>query len=167
MSYILNQTAMKRLIYLACLFLSIYSCSKDPEKNQLLDLKVDGQYYSFNGTAEKYTDYINDQKTAFDYQIYNHDKHSFLITAYDDSFTKITFPFPEFNAQYIVQLEAGQSKTYKAVSGQLRIFDENLGNLRGDFNFKAKNVLDTSDSVMITEGYFDIYLDAYDRTFPK
>jgi hypothetical protein len=64
-------------------------------------------------------------------------------------------------------LEGGQSKTYEAVSGQFRILGEEHGNLRGDFNFKAKNVLNATDSVMITEGYFDIYLDTYDRTFPK
>jgi hypothetical protein len=149
------------------MFVFILSCTKDPEKNQLLDLKIDGQYFSFNGTAEKYTDYANDQKTAYDYQIYNHDRHTFLIEAYDNTFTKVIFPFPDFSAQYIVQLEGGQSKTYQAVSGQFRILGEDHGNLRGDFNFKAKNVLNASDSVVITEGYFDIYLDQYDRTFPK
>jgi hypothetical protein len=158
---------MKKLIFLSFIFLSVLSCKKDPEKNQLLDLKIDGQYYSFNGTAEKYTEYTNDQKTAYEYQIYNHDRHSFLIEAYDNTFTKIIFPFPEFSAQYVVQLEGGQSKTYQAVSGQFRILGEEQVNLRGDFNFKAKNVLDAADSVMITEGYFDIYLDVYDRTFPK
>jgi hypothetical protein len=149
------------------MFFLILSCTKDPAKNRLLDLKIDGQYYSFNGTAEKYTDYVNDQKTAFDYQIYNHDKHSFLIQAYDESFTKVIFPFPEFSARYVVQLEGGQSKTYDAVSGQFRILGQDQRNLRGDFNFKAKNILDAADSVLITEGYLDIYLDVFDRTFPK
>jgi hypothetical protein len=158
---------MKNILYLVVPLFFILSCTKDPEKNQLLDLKIDGQYYSFNGTAEKYTAYLNDQKSAYEYQIYNHDRHSFLITAYDNTFTKVIFPFPEFSAQYVVQLEGGQSKTYEAVSGQFRILGEEHGNLRGDFSFKAKNVLSASDSVMITEGYFDIYLDTYDRTFPK
>lgn len=158
---------MQRLIFLLFTLIFILSCTKDPEKNQLLDLKIDGQYFSFNGTAEKYTDYVNDLKSAYEYQIYNHDRHSFLITAYDNTFTKVIFPFPDFNAQYVVQLEGGQSKTYEAVSGQFRILGEEHGNLRGDFNFKAKNVLNALDSVMISEGYFDIYLDAYDRTFPK
>jgi hypothetical protein len=143
------------------------SCGKDPVKNQLLDLKINGQYFSFNGTAEKYTDYVNSQKTAYEYQVYNHDRHSFLIEAYDNTYTKVIFPFPEFSAQYVVELDGGQSKTYQAVSGQFRILGTEQGNLRGDFSFKAKNILNASDSVMITEGYFDIYLDTYDRTFPK
>ncbi len=158
---------MKRLIYLASLFLCIYSCDKEPVKNQLLDVKIDGQYYSFNGTAEKYTDYVDNQKSGYFYQIYNNDRHSFRIEAYDETFNKVVFTFPEFSAYYIVQLEGGESKTYQAVSGQFRILGEDHGNMRGDFNFKAKNILDALDSVMITEGYFDIYLDAYDRTFPK
>jgi hypothetical protein len=169
MQFYIKPTLMKNLIFFFWLFMFVFilSCTKDPEKNQLLDLKIDGQYFSFNGTAEKYTDYANDQKTAYDYQIYNHDRHTFLIEAYDNTFTKVIFPFPDFSAQYIVQLEGGQSKTYQAVSGQFRILGEDHGNLRGDFNFKAKNVLNASDSVVITEGYFDICLDQYDRTFPK
>jgi hypothetical protein len=145
----------------------ILSCNKDQVKNQLLDLKIDGQYFSFNGTAQKYTDYVSGQKRAFEYQIFNHDKHSFNIDAYDDTFTKFVFAFPEFSAIYIVQLDGGQSKTYQAVSGQLRILGEENGNLRGDFNFKAKNVLNASDSVMITDGYFDISLNTYDRTLSR
>jgi hypothetical protein len=158
---------MRRFIYLVSLLFFIYSCDKEPSKNKLLEAKIDGQIYSFNGTAEKYTDYVNSQKTAYEYQVYNHDRHSFLIEAYDDSFTKVIFSFPEFSAQYIVELDGGQSKTYEAVSGRFRILGTEQGNLRGDFYFKAKNILNPSDSVMITEGYFDIFLKAYDRTFPK
>jgi hypothetical protein len=157
---------MKKLIFLLLVLFFILSCNNEPVKNQLLEAKIDGQIYSFNGTAEKYTEYVNDQKTAYNYQIYNHDRHSFLIEAYDNTFTKVVFPFPEFSAIYIVQLDGGQSKTYQAVSGQFRILGQDNGNLRGDFNFKAKNVQNASDSVMITDGYFDIYLEAYDRTFP-
>lgn len=157
---------MKRLIYLISLFLCIYSCDRESTKNQLLDSKIDGQYFSFNGFAEKYTDYINDQKTGYEYHVYNHDRHSFLIEAYDNTFTKVIFPFPEFSAQYIVELDGGQSKTYQAVSGQFRILEVSSENLRGDFYFKAKNILNPSDSVMISDGYFDIFLENHDRVFP-
>jgi hypothetical protein len=167
MQFYIKPHPMKRLIFLSFVFIFVFSCDMEPVKNQLLDLKIDGQYFSFNGTAEKYTDYANNQKTAYDYQVYNHDRHSFLIEAYDDTFTKVIFPFPEFSAQYIVQLEGGQSKTYQAVSGQFRILGEENGNLRGEVNFKAKNVLVATDSVIITEGYFDISLETKDRTFPK
>jgi len=158
---------MRNLLYLIVPLLFLFSCSNEPEKNQLLDLKIDGLYYSFNGTAEKYTDYVNSQKTGYEYQVYNHDRHSFLIEAYDDTFTKVLYSFPEFSASYIVELDGGQSKTYEAVSGQFRILGTEHGNLRGEFSFKAKNLLNPLDSVMITEGYFDIFLQASDRTFPK
>jgi hypothetical protein len=72
-----------------------------------------------------------------------------------------------FEAQYVVELDGGQSKTYEAVSGQFRILGTDHGNLRGDFSFKAKNIVNPLDSVMITEGYFDIFLETSDRTFPK
>lgn len=158
---------MKRYIYLLSLLLFIFSCDNEPSKNQLLEAKIDGQYFSFTGSADKYTDYVNNQKTGYEYQIYNHDRHSFLIEAYDDTFTKIIFNFPEFTAQYIVELTGGQSKTYEAVSGRFRILGNENGNLRGDFFFKAKNILNSSDSVMITDGYYDIFLNESDRTFPR
>lgn len=158
---------MKRYIYLLSLLLFIFSCDNEPSKNQLLEAKIDGQYFSFTGSADKYTDYVNSQKTGYEYQIYNHDRHSFLIEAYDDTFTKIIFNFPEFTAQYIVELTGGQSKTYEAVSGRFRILGNENGSLRGDFFFKAKNILNSSDSVMITDGYYDIFLKNSDRIFPK
>jgi hypothetical protein len=157
---------MKKLLFLSLIITFILSCNEEPEKNKLLDAKIDGQYYSFNGTAIKYTDYLNNQKEAYEYQVYNHDRHSFLLEAYDTTFTKVIFTFPDFIAQYIVELDGGQSKTYEAVSGQFRILGTEQGNLRGEFNFKAKNIQDISDSVIITEGYFDIFMEYHDRTFP-
>jgi hypothetical protein len=161
---------MKKFIYLVIsIVFAIFaiSCDNKPSKNQLLEAKIDGQFYSFNGSAVKYTDYVNNVKAAYDYQVFNHDIHSFLLEAYDATFTKTTFPFPGFSAQYIVELEGGQSKTYQAVSGQFRILGQEQGNLRGDFSFKAKNILNASDSVMVTDGYFDIWVESSDRTFPK
>ena len=158
---------MKRFIFLLSLLLLIFSCNNEPSKNQLLEAKIDGQYFSFTGSADKYTDYVNSLKTGYEYQVYNHDKHSFIIEAYDSIFTKIIFNFPEFTAHYIVELTGGQSKTYQAVSGRFRILGTENGNLRGDFYFKAKNISNPLDSVMITEGYYDIFLENSDRTFPK
>ena len=157
---------MKKLLFLSFMFFFFNSCDKESTKNQLLDSKIDGQYFSFNGVAEKHTDYINGQKTGYEYQVYNHDRHSFLIEAYDNTFKKVIFPFPEFSAQYIVELDGGLSKTYQAVSGRFRILGEDNGNLRGDFYFKAKNIVNPSDSVMISDGYFDIFLENHDRVFP-
>jgi len=96
---------MRNLKYLIVPLLILFSCSNDPEKNKLLEAKIDGQIYSFNGFAEKYTDYVNDQKSGYEYQVYNHDRHSFLIEAYDETFTKVLFPFPEFDATYVVELD--------------------------------------------------------------
>ncbi len=148
------------------MFLS-FPATGNPQKINSSNQRLTDRYYSFNGSAVRYTDYVNSIKTAYDYQVFNHDRHSFLIDAYDETFTKVVFSFPAFSAQYIIQLEGGQSKTYQAVSGQFRILGQGNGNLRGEFSFKAKNILNASDSVMVTEGYFDIFLNTSDRTFPK
>jgi hypothetical protein len=158
---------MKKLLFVLFIVFFFFSCSDEPEKNHLLEAKIDGQVYSFNGSAIKYTDYINNRMEAHKYQLFNHDRHSFLLEAYDTTFSKLVFTFPDFSAQYIVEHDGGQSKTYQAVSGRFRILGTEHGNLRGDFDFKAKNILNSSDSVMITEGYFDIFLENRDRTFTK
>ena len=167
MSYIKKQHVMKNIICLVISLLYVFSCNNESTKNQLLEAKIDGQYFSFNGSAEKYSDYANNQKTGYEYQVYNHDRHSFLIEAYDNTFTKVIFTFPEFSARYTVELDGGQSKTYEAVSGRFRILGTEQGNLRGDFYFKLKNISNPLDSVIITEGYYDIFLNEFDRTFPK
>lgn len=167
MSYIIIPVCMKKFIYLVSLLFLIFSCDNEPAKNRLLEAKIDGQYFSFTGSADKYTDYVKSLKSGYEYQVYNHDRHSFLIEAYDSTFTKIIFSFPEFNAHYIVELTGGQSKTYEAVDGRFRILGTENGNLRGDFYFKAKNILNASDSVIVTDGYYDIFLETKDRTFPK
>jgi hypothetical protein len=158
---------MKKLCLLFLTSFFLFSCDNEPSKNQLLEAKIDGQYFSFTGSADKYTDYVNSLKTGYEYQVYNHDKHSFIIEAYDSTFTKVIFNFPEFTAHYIIELTGGQSKTYQTVSGRFRILGTENGNLRGDFYFKAKNILNPSDSVIVTDGYYDIFLETQDRTFPK
>jgi hypothetical protein len=157
---------MKKFIYLVIPLVLTISCDNEPSKNQLLEATIDSQVHTFIGTAVKYTDYINNVKTAYDYQVFNHDKHTFLIEAYDETFIKTTFPFPDFSAEYIVQMEGGESKTYQAVSGQFKILGQERGNLRGSFSFKARNILNAMDSVMVTDGYFDIWLENSDRIFP-
>jgi hypothetical protein len=158
---------MKKSLLIFCCICAIYSCEKKPEKNSLLEAEINGQVYSFTGHANRYTDYINGVKTGYDYHIYNIDKQSLFIEAYDDSFTKVIFAFPGFSAKYIVELPDGLSKTYQATKGEFRIIGEQYGNFRGDFKFTVKNILNPSDSVVIKDGYFNISLEKHDRTFPK
>ena len=100
---------VKKLYFLSFIFI-ILSCDMESTKNQLLDSKIDGQYFSFNGFAEKYTDYINDQKTGYEYQVYNHDRHSFRIEAYDITFTKVIFPFLSSAPNILSSLMAASPK---------------------------------------------------------
>jgi len=158
---------MKRLTCLLCSAILIIGCEKEPvTKNSLLEAEIDGHIHTLRGTAKKITDYVNGIKTGYDYNIYNVDKQSLFIEAYDDTFTKMTFVFPDTKARYILQLPQGASKTYEAVEGSFRILGEEQGIIRGDFSFKVKNVNDPQDSVMITDGYFHIALIREDRAFP-
>ena len=157
---------MKKLAGLTILLFLALSCEQETEKNALLEAQFDGQIRSFKATAVKYTDFVSGQKTAYDYHINSSGTISLSIEAYDATLSKVIFNYPDFEVKYIVELPGGTSKTYEAVSGQFRIIGENHGNFRGDFYFKVKNISDATDSVMIANGYFDIYLNKEDRTFP-
>ena len=164
---VIKRFAMKQLICLTFALVLIISCEKEPAtKNSILEADFDGQIHTFKGTAKKITEYVGGIKTGYDYNIYNVDKQSLFIEAYDDTFKKITFSFPETTARYIMELPQGASKTYEAVSGSFRVLEENNGILRGDFSFKVKNVSDPLDSIMITDGYFHIAIIREDRVFP-
>ena len=158
---------MKKVVCFACSLILLIACEKDTAtKNSLLEAEYDGQIVSFTGTAKKYTDYVNGVKTGYDYNIYNTGKQSLLIEAYDNTFTRLTFNFPDTKARYIVELPQGASKTYEATEGQFRILGDDGGILKGDFSYKVKNVSDPLDSVMITDGYFNIAIIREDRSFP-
>ncbi len=143
------------------------SCEKEPAfKNSLLEAEINGQICSFTGTAKRYTDYVSGVKSGYEYNIFNIDKQSLFIEAYDSTFVKVCFSFPETKLRFTVELPQGSSKTYDASEGQFRILEDDNGILRGDFSFKVKNIANPMDSVMITNGYFDIKLEKSDRSFP-
>jgi len=79
----------------------------------------------------------------------------------------LVFPYPAFQAKYTSELPLGQSKTYQATAGQFRLLGPKEGDATGDFYFKMKNTLDPTDSIMIQNGYFRIWLKKYDRKFYK
>ncbi|MBN2665342.1 MAG: hypothetical protein JXR67_02440 [Bacteroidales bacterium] len=156
---------MRNYAWLLLIIFLFPSCTEEPEKNRLLEATINGQLYTFNGIARKYNDYTAGQKTGIEYRVFNNEFNSLSIEAYDDTFTKVTFTFPEFTATWKLDLGGGRSLTYNAVSGQFRILGTEHGNLRGDFSFKVKNIADPLDSLMITDGYFDIFLEESDRMF--
>jgi len=156
---------MKNYICFLFIILIFPSCTEEPEKNRLLEATIGGQIYTFTGIARKYNDYTAGQKTGIEYQVFSNEFNSLSIEAYDQTFTKINFTFPEFTAAWKRELGGGRSVTYNAVSGQFRILGTEHGNLRGDFSFKVKNTTDPLDSLMITDGYFDIFQEESDRMF--
>jgi len=156
---------MNKRTLLLVLILLVASCTEEPVKNRLLEATIGGQLFTFTGIARKYNDYTAGQKTGIEYQVFNNEFNSLSIEAYDQTFTKTTFTFPELTATWKRELGGGRSVTYNAVSGQFRILGTEHGNLRGNFSFKVKNTIDPLDSLMITDGYFDIFLEESDRTF--
>lgn len=155
----------KFFICLTVLSAGLLSCVKEAPRSELLEFKIGTKAYTYNGFAYQYTDYLNDIKKGFDWHIYNHGQYSLYIQAYDTTFIENLFQYPAFSATLSVELPGGKSKTYNAVSGEFRITGEEMNEIIGDFRFKVKNIADQSDSLMITEGFFRIWLERYTRRF--
>jgi hypothetical protein len=158
---------MKRNILIFFTVLLLVSCTKERAKSRLIEYEIGEQTYSFEGFAIRYTDYVNDESKGYDWHIYNEEQDRLYIQAYDSTFTRTTFAFPSFQAVLDVELPKGLSKTYKATTGEFRITGLDMGDVVGDFRLKMKNMLDPEDSLMITNGYFRIYLEHYSRVFTK
>jgi len=158
---------MKKSLLIICLSFFIISCTEEVPKARLLEFKINGQLYSNEGYAYRYSDYNGDVKLGYDWQIYNLGQNALLIQAYDNTFTKTIFSFPDFQIKYTLELPGGQSKIYEAAGGQFRLLGQEMGDATGDFHFKMKNILNPLDSVMIEDGYFRIWLEKSDRVFSK
>lgn len=158
---------MKRAIIIICALSLLPSCVKEREKARLLEYEIKGQLYTYEGFAFRYNDYVNNVSKGYDWHVYNLGQSAMNIQAYDESFTKTLFNYPDFRAEFTVELAGGNSKLYKSSAGQFRITGQEMGDVIGDFRFTMKNVLDPLDSVMVTDGYFRIYLERRDRVFSK
>jgi len=158
---------MKKSIFSICSLILLVSCYEEFPKARLIEFKIDGQIYSFEGYSYRNNDYKNSTLVGYDWHIYNFGSKTMNIQAYDSSLLKVTYKYPEFEARYTIKTSETDSVTYKAVSGEFRNTGFEMGEMIGDFHFKMKNILDPLDSLMITEGFYRIYLDQYNRDVSK
>jgi hypothetical protein len=157
----------KSLISLICALSLFISCTEETPRSKLLEYKIGSKMYSYDGVAVRYSDYKGNVKKGFDWHIYNHGQTSVYIQLYDSTFIENVFNFPAFEAVLTVELPDGNSKTYKAADGQFRITGQEMWDVLGDFHFKVKNIADPLDSLMITEGFYRIFLEDHNRYFFK
>jgi hypothetical protein len=157
---------MKRAVFaiLSLLILAI-SCTEETPRAELLEYRIGTKLYSNKGYAYKYSDYKQNIKEGFDWHIYNLGQTSLYMQAYDSTFEETMFYVPDIEATLTVELPDGNSKLYRAVSGDFRIIGQEMGDVLGDFHLKMKNIENPLDSLLITDGFFRIWLLRYDRVF--
>jgi hypothetical protein len=160
---------MKKVLFiLICSLSLIISCTKETPRAELLEYNIDGQLYTYKGYAYRYTDYnTNNISQGYDWHIYNLGQGSLYIQAYDSTYTKTIYAYPAFEAKFTCELADGKSKIYQATTGEFRILGQEMGDVLGDFHLKVKNIQDPLDSLMITAGYYRIWLERSDRIFTK
>jgi hypothetical protein len=160
--------AVFRQILFICFLLLFISCEKEePQRVRLLEFEIDSQFVSYEGYALCYNDIKNEKSIGYDWHIYNTSQNALYIQVYDSTFTREVFAYPAFQAKYTIELTGGQSKNYQATDGQFRLLGPKEGDATGDFHFKMKNIANPSDSIMIENGYFRIWLEKYDRKFNR
>jgi hypothetical protein len=147
---------MKRTIFISgIIIILLSSCSShEVEKSHLLEYKKDGVYSSASGYAVRYAAYKNSVKKSYIWNIYGRSGDSISMWVSDTTFIKNTYTYPAFSVMY----RTSDSRIYHATSGEFRLLGIKVPDIVGDFKFKLKNVANPDDSLMITEGYFMIYL---------
>jgi len=153
---------MKWLIFFITSML-IFSCDKEQEKISILNAIVAGEKISFTGNAHRYKDIRNDKPVGYDFHIFNLESPKLYIKVYDSSFSRHEFEFPDVEVKYVYNATNGAPKTYYGYSGILKITKEQEGVIFGEFKFILINKFDSTDTIYIDNGYYEITLEKNDR----
>jgi hypothetical protein len=156
---------MKRtILFSGIISILLASCgSHEVEKSHLLEYWNNGVYSSAAGSAVKYSSYKNSVLKSYIWNIYGSGVNSISMWVPDTTFVKNTYTCPAFSVTY----KTSDSKTYHASVGEFRLLGLNNGDLAGDFHCTLKNAANPNDSLMITKGYFMIYLQYHDSLLAK
>lgn len=156
---------MKKTIYVSGIIsILLSSCSShEVEKSHLLEFWKNGVYSSTRGYAVKYTAYKKLVKKSYIWNIYGGGGDSLSMWVSDTTLIKNTYTYPAFSVLYRTR----DSRIYHATTGEFRLLGIKVPDIVGEFNFKLKNVANPSDSLMITAGYFMIYLQYIDSLLTK
>jgi hypothetical protein len=156
---------MKRtILFSGIISILLSSCSShEVEKSHLLEYWNNGVYSSAHGYAVKYTAYKNSIKKSYIWNISGSGGDSLSMWVSDTTLIKNTYSYPAFSIMY----RSRDSRIYHATSGEFRLLGIKVPDIVGDFNFKLKNVANPNDSLMITAGYFMIYLQYKDSLLAK
>jgi hypothetical protein len=149
-----------------CLIL-LSSCGyREVSHARLIEFRTDGVYNSYTGYAKRYSVYVNSIRKGNLWHIYDK-QGDFSIWARDTTLLKTQYDYPAFNASMVVTPTGGPTKLYTATSGQFRMIGLMEADITGDFHFKVKNNGNANDSLMLTQGYFRIYLEFADTVLAK
>lgn len=151
------------VIILICLVLA--SCEREEEKITKLSAKINGKTINFIGSAYRYNDLRNDKAFGYNYHLFNLETPKIYIEAYDSSFVKKKIFYPEVTAKYGCNDLFGNYKSYNAINGEMSIMKEEKGILFGNFSFTFVNKFDIADTIIATDGYFEMTLQKHDRVW--
>jgi hypothetical protein len=152
------------LVIATSCFLICSSCeNRLVTHSALLEYRTDGEYHSYNGKIRRYSVYVNSVKKGNLWHLYE-ENGQFSVWSRDTGYLKIVYDYPAFNALLKVTPSGSSTKTYNATAGQFHMVGLQDADLTGDFHFKFKNEANPLDSLMITAGFFRIYLEFADTT---
>jgi hypothetical protein len=153
---------IKQLVLMAGLTCLLVACKKD-DKIMVLRAEINGvENASATGSASRYLDYNGTGDVRYFYVV-SGSGPSFNIEAYDSTFYKLKFGFPDFSASYVDNGDDGAARYFDAIDGEFLISDTDRGVISGSFFFNAVNRSDDSDTVHIRNGYYKITLEEYER----
>jgi hypothetical protein len=165
--FIIPLKMKKFLAFSACCLLILSSCGlREVQHARLIEFRTDGVYNSYTGYAKRYSVYVNSIRKGNLWHVYDN-QGNISIWARDTTLLKTQYDYPAFNASMVVTPIGGPTKLYTATTGQFRMIGLVEADITGDFHFKVKNITNSNDSLMLTQGYFRIYLEFADTVLSK
>lgn len=160
---------MKNLLSIsaACLILLSSCDNHEVQRASLLEYRNNGVYNSYKGYVKRYSVYVNSVKKG---NLWHFGQYGtgISIWARDTTSLKTLYPYTDITAVLTQPIGDGVGvKTYNPVSGQFRMVGLVEYDITGDFNFKFKLPSYPNDSVMITAGFFRIFLEFADTTLAE
>lgn len=154
---------MNRFVLTFGLLLAVFlsACDK-PKETLVMTAKVNGVDVSYNvpGYALKSVFQYEDEAIAYNRYIINGldgIKGGVFFRVIDSTASRTCFSFEDFQRVYY---KDGTGKTCQAIDANLEITKEESDILCGNFNMLALNI--EGDSIIISEGFFELSLEVYE-----
>ncbi|MEZ5072100.1 MAG: hypothetical protein R2751_14370 [Bacteroidales bacterium] len=158
-SHAMKPNVFENALLALFLFLGISACEKELPRVSEMHMNVGDEEVHLQGRIQKYRSIRNDEVIGVDYYLYNQESTTLrILTQAFDFVNEYNLP-TDGEATYSFIDSLGDAQTYRAIGGQLRVRGETNRIVIGEFELVLTHARNTLDTLVISEGNFEITLD--------